>query len=112
MGLFVYETGSEKVSRLFRWINRLMKFEKFEQKGSRVIAQYHLHPLFHGVRTLTLTPKQDGTTHFNLKEELKGWFVILVKSSIEMAKENMEHYAMKLKTETEHRSKELVSSEH
>ena len=76
------------------------------------IFSVYLHPLFHGVRTLTLTPKQDGTTHFNLKEELKGWFVILVKSSIEMAKENMEHYAMKLKTETEHRSKELVSSEH
>lgn len=46
-------------------------------------------------------PKPDGTTFFNLKKEVTGWGVFLLKRFIGLGKRNMENFASELKTEAE-----------
>ncbi len=58
-------------------------------------------PMFKGVRTFTLLPKQDGTTDFSMVEVFNGIMLPLIKGSLPDFKPNFEKYATDLKAEAE-----------
>ena len=57
--------------------------------------------MFSGVRTFTLTPKQDGSTDFSMVEVFKGIMLSMIKDSLPDFKTNFEQYATDLKKTAE-----------
>jgi hypothetical protein len=58
-------------------------------------------PMFRGVRTFTLTPKNDGTTDFAMAEVFSGAMLPLIKRSLPDFGPPFEQYASDLKSEAE-----------
>ena len=58
-------------------------------------------PMFKGVRTYTLTPKEDGTTDFNMTEVISGLLLLMIGGSLPDFKPTFEQYAADLKREAE-----------
>lgn len=58
-------------------------------------------PMFSGVRTFTLSPRQDGTTDFSMVEVFKGFMLLIIKGSLPDFKPNFEQYATDLKKAAE-----------
>jgi hypothetical protein len=58
-------------------------------------------PMFKGVRTYTLAPKQDGTTEFTMREVFAGVMLPLIKGSLPDFGPIFETYASDLKREAE-----------
>jgi hypothetical protein len=61
-------------------------------------------PMFKGVRTFTLTPKDDGTTDFSMVEVFSGVMLPMIKGSLPDFGPPFEQYAQDLKREAERRS--------
>jgi hypothetical protein len=60
-------------------------------------------PMFKGVRTFTLTPKDDGTTDFAMVEVFSGVMLPMIKGSLPDFGPPFEQYAGDLKREAERR---------
>jgi hypothetical protein len=58
-------------------------------------------PMFKGVRTFTLTPKGDGSTHFSMNEEFSGLLLPLIRGSLPDFAPVFETYAADLKRAAE-----------
>jgi hypothetical protein len=58
-------------------------------------------PLFKGVRTFVLTPRNDGSTEFAMEERFSGLMLPLVKDSMPDFGPVFKHYANDLKREAE-----------
>jgi hypothetical protein len=58
-------------------------------------------PLFMGVRTFTLRPRQDGSTDFAMNERFTGLMLPLVKASMPDLRPIFEAFANDLKREAE-----------
>jgi hypothetical protein len=63
-------------------------------------------PFFKGVRTFALTPRNDGSTDFTMKERFSGLILPLVKGSLPDFGPVFERYAQDLKREAEHPTSE------
>jgi hypothetical protein len=61
-------------------------------------------PMFKGVRTFTLTPRDDGTTDFAMVEVFTGVMLPMIKGSLPDFGPPFEQYAVDLKRESERRS--------
>jgi hypothetical protein len=61
-------------------------------------------PMFKGVRTFTLTPRDDGTTDFAMVEVFSGVMLPMIKGSLPDFGPPFEQYAVDLKRESERRS--------
>ena len=61
-------------------------------------------PMFRGVRTYTLTPKEDGTTDFSMVEVFSGLMLPMIKGSLPDFAPVFETYAKDLKREAEGRA--------
>jgi hypothetical protein len=61
-------------------------------------------PMFKGVRTFTLTPKDDGTTDFSMVEVFRGVMLPLIKGSLPDFGPTFETYAADLKREAERKA--------
>ena len=60
-------------------------------------------PLFRGVRTFSLRPRDDGSTDFTMEEQFSGVVFALVKGSLPDFGPIFERYASDLKREAERR---------
>jgi hypothetical protein len=60
-------------------------------------------PMFKGVRTFTLTPRDDGTTDFAMVEVFSGMMLPMIKGSLPDFGPPFEQYAGDLKREAERR---------
>jgi hypothetical protein len=60
-------------------------------------------PMFKGVRTFTLTPKDDGSTDFSMVEVFAGLMLPLIQGSLPDFGPSFETYAADLKREAEKR---------
>lgn len=60
-------------------------------------------PMFSGVRTFTLTPNADGSTHFSMSETIKGLMMPMIAGSLPDFRQSYDQYAADLKAEAEGR---------
>src|SRR5258706_11338390 len=58
-------------------------------------------PMFKGVRTFTLTPRDDGSTEFSMVETFSGLMLPMIKGSLPDFGPQFEQYAADLKREAE-----------
>jgi uncharacterized protein YndB with AHSA1/START domain len=58
-------------------------------------------PMFQGVRTYTLTPQADGSTHFNMSEVFSGLMLPMIAGSLPDFGPSFERYAADLKRAAE-----------
>ena len=61
-------------------------------------------PMFKGVRTFTLTPRDDGTTEFSMVEVFSGAMLPMIKGSLPDFGPPFEQYAADLKRAAENKS--------
>ncbi len=80
---------------------RTFKLKVAEQTPTSLVFKDGFAPMFSGVRTFKLTPKQDGSTDFSMTEVFKGIMLPMIKSSLPDFKENFEQYASDLKKASE-----------
>jgi hypothetical protein len=79
----------------------------FRPKVSRVVPARSMvwsegtAPFFRGVRTFTLEPAADGSTHFTMTEALSGWMLPMIKGSLPDFAPIFETYAEDLKRAAE-----------
>lgn len=76
---------------------RTFNLKVVEQTATTLVWKDGLAPMFSGVRTFTLSPKQDGSTDFSMVEVFKGIMLPMIKSSLPDFKTNFEQYAADLK---------------
>lgn len=69
--------------------------------GRSMIWSDGMAPMFRGVRTFTLTPNDDGTTEFSMKEEFSGVMLPMIKGSLPDFAPVFEAYAEDLKRAAE-----------
>lgn len=63
-------------------------------------------PMFKGVRTFTLTPRDDGSTDFSMVEVFSGLMLPMIKGSLPDFGPPFERYAADLKAEAERTAQE------
>ena len=71
------------------------------EMGRRMVWSDGAAPMFKGVRTFTLTPKDDGTTDFSMIEVLSGVMLPLIRGSLPDFGPSFEQYAADLKRAAE-----------
>ena len=69
--------------------------------GKSMIWSDGMAPMFKGVRTFTLSPNEDGTTEFVMKEEFAGLMLPMIKGSLPDFGPVFEAYAADLKRAAE-----------
>ncbi len=69
--------------------------------GRSMIWSDGLAPMFKGVRTFTLTPNDDGSTEFSMREEFSGVMLPMIKGSLPDFAPVFETYAEDLKRAAE-----------
>jgi len=69
--------------------------------NQRMIWTGGFAPLFKGVRTFALRPRNDGSTDFAMQERFSGLILPLVKASLPDFGSMFERYAGELKNEAE-----------
>jgi len=74
------------------------------EPGRSMIWSDGMAPMFKGVRTYTLTPKDDGTTDFAMSEVFAGVMLPMIKGSLPDFAPAFEAYAADLKREAERSS--------
>lgn len=67
----------------------------------RMVWSDGMAPMFKGVRTFTLSPKDDGSTDFSMNEVFSGVMLPLIKGSLPDFAPSFEAYAANLKQEAE-----------
>jgi hypothetical protein len=70
-------------------------------EGARMVWSDGAAPMFRGVRTFTLTPREDGSTDFVMREVLSGIMLPMIKGSLPDFGPAFERYAADLKDEAE-----------
>lgn len=80
---------------------RTFKLKISELTPTKMIWQDGFAPMFSGVRTFKLTPKEDGSTDFSMTEVFKGIMLPMIKGSLPDFKPNFEQYASDLKKAAE-----------
>jgi hypothetical protein len=76
------------------------KVTQFEPE-KRMVWSDGAAPMFKGVRTFTLTPRDDGSTDFSMIEVLSGVMLPMIKGSLPDFGPPFETYAADLKREAE-----------
>jgi hypothetical protein len=71
------------------------------EPGRSMIWSDGMAPMFRGVRTFTLTPKEDGSTEFAMQEEFSGLMLPMIKGSLPDFGPVFEAYAADLKRAAE-----------
>lgn len=71
---------------------------------ARMVWSDGMAPLFKGVRTFTLTPREDGTTDFAMVEVFSGIMLPMIRGSLPDFGPPFEQYAADLKREAERSS--------
>ncbi len=71
------------------------------EPGRSMIWSDGMAPMFKGVRTFTLTPKDQGATEFSMMEEFSGLMLPLIKGSLPDFAPVFEAYAADLKRAAE-----------
>jgi hypothetical protein len=71
------------------------------ERDKRMVWRDGLFPMFQGVRTFTLTPVDDGSTEFAMKEVFRGLMLPMIAGSLPDFGPVFEQYATDLKTEVE-----------
>jgi hypothetical protein len=66
-----------------------------------MVWQDGMAPMFTGVRTYTLTPKNDGSTDFSMVEVFSGLMMLMIGGSLPDLTQSFERYAADLKKEAE-----------
>jgi uncharacterized protein YndB with AHSA1/START domain len=79
------------------------KVTSFDANKSMVWSD-GMAPMFKGVRTYTLTPKDDGSTDFSMVEVFSGLMLPMIKGSLPDFGPSFETYAADLKREAERKS--------
>lgn len=77
-----------------------LKVTKFD-KASQMVWEDGMAPMFKGVRTYTLTAKNDGTTDFTMHELIRGVMLPLIGSSLPDFRPTFEQFAHDLKQKSE-----------
>lgn len=80
-----------------------LKVSEFEP-SRRLVWRDGMAPMFQGVRTYTLTPKDDGSTDFAMVEVLSGLMLPMIAGSLPDFAPAFERYAADLKLEAEKRA--------
>ena len=71
------------------------------EADKRMVWSDGFAPMFKGVRTFTLTPRDDGSTDFSMVEVFSGLMLPLIKGSLPDFGAPFEQYAADLKREAE-----------
>lgn len=71
------------------------------QAGRSMTWSDGVAPMFKGIRTFTLTPNDDGSTQFSMKEEFSGLMLPMIKGSLPDFVAVFETYAEDLKRAAE-----------
>lgn len=74
------------------------------EPGRRMVWSDGMAPMFKGVRTFTLEPREDGSTDFTMVEVFSGLMVPMIASSLPDFGPAFEQYSADLKREGERRS--------
>lgn len=69
--------------------------------GRSMVWSDGMAPMFKGVRTFTLTPNDDGSTEFSMREEFSGVMLPMIKGSLPDFAPVFETYAEDLKRAAE-----------
>jgi len=72
--------------------------------NERMVWSDGFAPMFKGVRTFTLTKREDGTTDFSMVEVFSGAMLPMIKGSLPDFGPPFEQYAADLKREAERRN--------
>jgi len=80
---------------------RTFKLKVAEQTATTLVWKDGFAPMFSGIRTFKLTPKQDGSTEFSMTEVFKGIMLPMIKGALPDFKENFQQYAADLKKAAE-----------
>lgn len=80
---------------------RTFKLKVTEMTPTTLVWKDGFAPMFSGVRTFTLKPKEDGSTDFSMVEVFKGIMLPMIKGSLPDFKPNFEQYAIDLKKAAE-----------
>jgi hypothetical protein len=73
------------------------------EPGRAMVWSDGVAPIFKGVRTFRLTPRDDGSTDFSMCEELSGVMLPMISGSLPDFAPAFEAYASDLKREVERR---------
>lgn len=77
--------------------NRTFKLKVSEfEPGQRMVWQDGAFPMFQGVRTFTLTPRENGSTDFSMVEVFSGLMLPLIAGSLPDFAPAFEQYAKDL----------------
>jgi hypothetical protein len=71
------------------------------EPGKAMVWSDGMAPMFKGVRTYSLTPGQDGSTVFSMREEFSGLMLPMIKGSLPDFAPIFEAYAEDLRREAE-----------
>jgi uncharacterized protein YndB with AHSA1/START domain len=71
------------------------------EPGRSMIWSDGMAPMFKGIRTFTLTPNEDGSTQFSMREELSGLMLPMIRGSLPDFAPVFEAYAEDLKRAAE-----------
>lgn len=74
------------------------------EPGRRMVWSDGMAPMFRGVRTFTLEPREDGSTDFTMVEVFSGLMVPMIAGSLPDFGPAFEQYSADLKREGERRS--------